>query len=442
MSLPPPEERSLPPIDPADPLAVQPQVQEIDTELDKANGLDKCPKCGSTEITLRPSEGLLICLFCRHQWSEANAEQAYGLDTAIHELSGTVVGTGARNIAEDFPTMITLKCAGCGAEVVVNTESSTQARCHWCRQTLSIHEQIPNGTVPDAILPFSLTRDEAVQKIKDFAGKRRMFAHGKFKREFKPENVIGVYMPYMVIDGNLHARVEGVGEVHLRSYTRGTKDNKKTYYDADVYEVGRDFDLTVDDLQVESSEARSNMNVSVNTNNIINTILPFDTKNAVKFNANYMRDFTSEKRDINVAQMKPRVLDQFLSIARARATEDAPQYHRRGIRWEREHVDVKGSRWIAVYLPVWLYSYYETKGNAHYVHYIAVNGRTGETMGSVPVNKVKLGLASLAIGVAGFLLGLTLMATGGDEGVEVSTYEGPDTSYSEPYDPMADGSRF
>jgi len=47
---------------------------------------------------------------------------------------------------------------------------------------------------------------------------------------------------------------------------------------------------------------------------------------------------------------------------------------------------------------VWLYSYHQPNGGRGMLHYIAVNGRTGETMGSVPVQRWKLFLVSLAVG--------------------------------------------
>lgn len=93
------------------------------------------------------------------------------------------------------------------------------------------------------------------------------------------------------------------------------------------------------------------------------------------------------------------VKDQFLSIARAQATKLSPQYDR-GIRWESEGIDIHGTRWVAIYVPVWLYSYFVPKGNGRgFVHYIAVNGRNSNVMGSVPVSHPKLWLAS----IAGFL---------------------------------------
>src|SRR5690606_20141116 len=127
--------------------------------------------------------------------------------------------------------------------------------CHWCRQTLSVNSQIPNGAVPDSVLPFALTREQAVERISEFVGKRQTFAHPRLKKEFVPENVMGVYIPYMVVDGSMHAVMRGTGEVTTRQYTvrrRVGKDNcvTETYYDADVYDVQRAFDLLVDDLTV------------------------------------------------------------------------------------------------------------------------------------------------------------------------------------------------
>ncbi len=249
-----------------------------------------------------------------------------------------------------------MKCSGCGAEVVVNTAEQMGARCHWCRHVLTVNEQVPNGAVPDAVLPFRITHDDAVARIREFAGKRRLFANRGFVREFTPENVVGVYMPYMVVDGNVSADVAGTGEIQTRQYTRGSGNDKETYYDADVYQVRRHVDFTVDDLTLESSSDRAHMNASVNTNNVINTIQPFDTENAVQWNASYLTGYTSEKRDRDVAHLAPVLEDRLLSIARSEVASSVDRYDR-GVRWERESLDVHGTRWLAMYLPVWLYSH-------------------------------------------------------------------------------------
>jgi ribosomal protein L37AE/L43A len=411
----PPLPGSLP-VDPATlPDAIRDELQAPDpvaidtasTEL--SDGLNRCPKCGSTEIRSKPGTDLLVCLYCRNEWDGARVEELFGFGEGIDQLKGTVIASGARDIAADAAVLMTFKCTGCGAEVTVNTENAMTARCHWCRHVFGVNEQVANGAVPDAVLPFHIKKDDAVARIRQFVDKRRLFALKEFKEQFTPENVVGVYLPYMIVDGNASADVAGKGEIKTREYTRGSDNNKKTYYDADVYQVQRHVDFTVDDLPLESSTERGNLDVRVNTNNIINTILPFDTKNAVKWNASYLSGFSSEKRNSNVEHLQPRLEDQLLSIARAQVEGSVRRYDR-GVRWEQEKLDVHGTRWVSMYLPVWLYSYHQPGANGGLLHYIAVNGRTGETMGSIPVQQWKLLLAALTVGTILETIAIAILA--------------------------------
>ena len=400
------------PVDPATlPDAIREELEAPDpVAIDTASaelkdGQNHCPKCGATDIRHKLGSDVLVCLYCRHEWVGARVEEAFGFGQGHADLRGTIIASGARDIAADAAVLMTFKCTGCGAEVTVNTGSAMTARCHWCRHVFGVNEQIANGAVPDAVLPFHIKKDDAVARIRQFVDKRRFFALKAFKEEFTPENVIPVFLPYMIVDGKASADVAGKGEIETRRYKRGSGNNEKTYYDADVYQVERHVDFTVDDLPLESSRGRANLDTSANTNNIINTILPFDTKNAVKWNASYLRGCSSEKRDLDVAHMRPRLEDQLLSIARAQVESSVSRYDR-GVRWEQEGLNVHGTRWISMYLPVWLYSYQQPGGRGSLLHYIAVNGRTGETMGSVPVQQWKLILTALTVGT--FLEGIAI----------------------------------
>ncbi|WEN13812.1 TFIIB-type zinc ribbon-containing protein [Rhodanobacter sp. AS-Z3] len=412
--VPPP--RGSVPIDPATlPQPIRDELQApdpvaIDTSAaELKDGLNRCPKCGSTEIRQKPGTDLLICQYCRHEWHGEGVEEEFGLGEGIDQLQGTVIASGAKDIKADTASLMTFKCPGCGAEVTVNTANAMTARCHWCRHVFGVNEQVPNGAVPDAVLPFHIKKDDAVARISQFVDKRRLFALKAFKEQFTPENVVPVYLPYMIVDGNASAAVAGHGEIETRCYTQGSDDKKKTYYDADVYQVERQIDFTVDDLPLESSSERGNLDTRANTNNIINTILPFDTKNAVKWNASYLAGITSEKRDMDVEKLRPRLEDELLSIARAQVEKSVSRFDR-GVRWEQEQLSVHGTRWVSMYLPVWLYSYHQPGPNGGMLHYIAVNGRTGETMGSVPVEQWKLLMAALTVGT--FLEAIALFLVG------------------------------
>ena len=376
-----------------------PGIDTVNESL--ADGLNRCPRCGATDVRLRASTGMLVCLFCRHEWQESRVEEEFGLGEGIEDLEGTVVAGGAAEVSSDAEDVMTMTCGGCGADVVVDTAHALNARCHWCRHTLNVNQRTPNGAVPDAVLPFRLTHAEAVERIREFAAKRRLFAHARFKKEFVPENVLGVYLPYLVIDARAEAAYVGTGEVQTRRWTEKQGDNRVTYYAADVYRLDRSVAFTVDDLTLEGAADRATLDSSTSTNNIVNTILPFDTKNAVKWNSSYLVGFTSEKRDLDVGDLQPVLEHQLLSIGRSQVQDSLSTFDR-GVRWEQERVDLGGSRWVSMYLPVWLYSYFQE--DTKVLHYIAVNARTGETMGSVPVSRWKLTAAALTVGT--FLEGI------------------------------------
>lgn len=191
------------------------------------------------------------------------------------------------------------------------------------------------------------------------------------------------------------------------SYEVGTGDHKHTEYDADSYEVVREYDVFIDDLSIESSSDKLDYTAKDKTTNIINAIMPFDTENSVKFNANYMKGYTSENRDSNIDALSDTVHEQSEDVARYAALDTIEEYDR-GVRWEDEDYKIKGESWKAAYLPVWLYSYMEKKKGKNLLHYVAVNARTKETMGSVPINFTKLFFVSVLVEIFGGLAAYAL----------------------------------
>lgn len=374
-------------------------VKIVKTDEGSTDGLNRCPKCGATDILLNPKTGKLRCSYCRHEF---DPEKITGMEEDIKNLTGEIMGSGAQNIIADTNSVLTFKCTSCGAEIVVDTSEASHARCHWCRNILSVNQQIPNGTIPDVVLPFKLTKDQAKACIEKFVGKRKFFANSKFKQEFTTENIMGVYFPYMIVDVNSHAKLIGQGEHLVRFYTVKSGNSEERRYDADLYDVEREFDLAIKGLTIESNSDRLNNEDKSKTNNVINAIMPFDIENAVKYDSNYMRGYTSEKRNINVDELKELIKVQSKDVARFAANDSLKNYDR-GVAWSSEEFNVKGQQWKAAYLPVWLYSYQEVKGDKKVLHYVAVNARTEETMGSVPIHMPKLILMSFLVEVFGIL---------------------------------------
>ncbi len=223
---------------------------------------------------------------------------------------------------------------------------------------LGVNEQIANGAVPDALLPFHITKDDAVARIRQFVDKRRLFALKEFKDQFTPENVSGVYLPYMIVDANVSAMVAGKGRdqdtrVQARQRQR-RKDllRRRRLPDRPAGELHRRRPAagivrrTRQPRYQGQHQQRHQHDPAVRhqERGQVERVVP--------------DRFSSEKRNSNVANLQPRLEDELLSIARAQA-EDSVRRYDRGVRWEQEQIDVIGTRWVSMYLPVWLYSYHQ-----------------------------------------------------------------------------------
>ncbi len=390
-------------------------INIIDTAAGAKVGQTKCPKCGATDISLKESTGELRCNFCRYVFKPDVLDD---MKSGVGDLSGQQIGSGAVDIDNSADTTVTLKCTSCGAEVVVDLNETTQARCHWCRNMLSINTKVPNGAVPDVILPFKMKREEARARIEQFVGKRQFYANKTFKSEFTTENIMGVYFPYMLVDMKGHASFTGVGEREVRRFERtrghGDKEHKETVYVVEKYSVNRECDVEIDDLTVESSSRRAGASTEHETNNIINAILPFDTENCVKYDSNYLKGYTSEKRDVNKGDLQ-NIVDNQEHEAIKFALNDSVHNYDRGVEWQQSNVTKDGEKWLAAYLPVWLYSYIENPGPHQLIHYVAVNARTAETIGSVPVNKSRIALMTGVVWFVAWFLTLVMFLVTSDE---------------------------
>ena len=399
-----------------------PKTTIVDTSSTLEDGQNKCEKCGSTETSLNIETGMLRCHWCRHEQLGVGFEKHV---TNIEKLKGEIIGSGATEIVADAEDVLTFKCSSCASEVIIDTKDAPLARCHWCRNTLSVNQQIPNGAIPDKVLPFEVKKNVATDAIETFVSQRQFFASKKFKKEFSIDTVIGVYLPYMIVDANVNLTFQGQGEIELRTWTEtrtetrmvtktrtvGSGDNQQTetytepetvtiveqFYDADRYQIIRNFDMTVEDMTIEADSEKIKHQSTQRTNNIINAIKPFDVTKGMNWNANYMTGYNAQKRDINIDDLRASVNVMIKDIARRNIRNAISEYDHRGAFWQSEEINVTGKQWTASYFPIWMYSSMEKDGT---IHYIAVNGQSGKINGSIPINWGRYILVSLVVGLA------------------------------------------
>ncbi len=353
------------------------------------NNLNKCRNCGSSDVHFDIKTGKLSCNHCKSIYDT----KINHVDSSL--LTETVIGEGTLDIIDDDIT--SFKCMSCGSAISINTNEELVTKCPWCRNTLTVDMKVKNGAVPDMILPFKISKEEAISDIKEFINKNKSYTSENFLKSFDEENIVGIYLPYLVVDINAKARLYGQGE--KTASMRVKKDDIVYYteYDADLFYVKREFDLLIDDIVIETNIDNLNIHDNFSTNNIINAIMPFDIENCVKWNANYVKGYSFEKRDINITDMKKLVNSKITNIIKNKVNETVKQYDR-GVNWKEKFLDYNGEQWLSAYLPVWLYSFKDINDKTHF---IALNGRTKELVGSLPFEPTKLVLESIVIIIIG-----------------------------------------
>lgn len=348
------------------------KIKYIQTDKDAKDGTYICPSCGSSDVTYDITVKKLKCNYCDNIFELLKDEE---LSIPLSDIEGDVRGSGTKDIKKRVKK-VSMICSGCGAKVLIDMNSSPSQRCHWCHSLLSVNKQRDDGTIPDEILPFSVARDEAVSIITQYIQKKKIFADKKFLKNFQEDDIVGIYLPYVIFDIRGHSKMSGLGEETLFSIFNLFDSTDNRDYNAKVFSVKREFDFQIHELSLES-------NSSYLGNQIIHSIMPFDTENCVKYHSNYIDGYQYEVRDLNISSLEKTIMKQVKGVLRY-ATQSSIQNYDRGVHWDKEDISVDSQKWKTAYLPVWIYSYQDSKNQ---LKYIAVNGRSGEVIGSIPFRK-------------------------------------------------------
>jgi hypothetical protein len=248
--------------------------------------------------------------------------------------------------------------------------------------------EISGDYTPDAIVPFTVTRDQAIAGFERYT-KRHRFTRKAFFDEANIDKLTGVYLPYFAIDAYLDGQFTAEAEIR-RSYSTA----RATITDHQVFQLRRRTSFFVDDYAIEAlAEAISAK--------IINCVQPFDLTKLTPFDYRYLVGFQAERRDLGPQELEGRIRSDFEGIAHRVITRDF-----RGLGYSSVATPVTHSLAVTseerkyCLLPVWLFTYVDREKGKTY--YYAVNGQTGEASGILPISAVKATLAVAAIIVGGW----------------------------------------
>ena len=167
-----------------------------------------CPKCGA------PAKYDIIkqyyqCSYCggKVELSAAQAEKQ-----GFRSLQQDRIRQSAGNFR-----LMRANCSGCGAELVFE-EGEAMTGCAFCGRALVRQEYLSSADMPEMIIPFRITREEAARCLREWCAKNARRPEAKHL-EAQAEDLQGFYLPYELIRGPVSCKVSRMDS--SRSYHCG-----------------------------------------------------------------------------------------------------------------------------------------------------------------------------------------------------------------------------
>ena len=149
-----------------------------------------CPSCGA------PAHFDII----NQQYKCSHCDGTVGIREALKEKLGfrRLHQEKMKNAAKDYK-LYSASCSGCGATVVFE-ENESMTTCAFCGKALVRKEYVNDEELPELIIPFKITEDEAKKIAKEWCAANRGKIEAKHFSEKIPE-IKGFYLPYELIRG-------------------------------------------------------------------------------------------------------------------------------------------------------------------------------------------------------------------------------------------------
>ena len=217
------------------------------------------------------------------------------------------------------------------------------------------------------MIPFKLDKKAAKEKLKKHLTGKRLLPKA-FKSENHISEVKGIYVPFWLYDTDADADIR-----YRATKTRFWSDSDYDYTETSYYAVHRSGSLGFDHVPVDGSASMEN--------DLMESIEPFDFKEAVDFQTAYLAGYFADKYDVTASECEERANERI-----RRSTEAAFRDTVRGYASVvPENTSIRlhnGTTKYALY-PVWILQT-KWKGN-NYI--FAMNGQTGKFVGNLPTDK-------------------------------------------------------
>jgi len=340
----------------------------------------QCPSC-TGPLRYDEAGGKLACDFCGSSYEVAEIEALYADEDAAAEKAmaeaqaeaeaaeaGSWEGSGNTDWGPGAEGMKSYNCPSCGAELICEATTAATA-CPYCGNPTIVPGQFSGSLKPDYVIPFKVSREQAIEALKAHY-KGKFLLPKVFSDQNQIEKIQGVYVPFWLYDGSaLGNAVYGATRVH--SYRRG--DYQITH--TDHYIVERAGSMGFEKVPADAS--------SKMPDDYMDSIEPYDYSELKEFSAAYMPGFLADKYDVGAEESGTRATERCrntLSQAMRNTVVGYSTVSRRS-----ENIAIKRGKVHYAMLPVWLLS---TRWNEQNFLF-AINGQTGRTVGTLPMDKGK-----------------------------------------------------
>lgn len=342
-----------------------------------------CPSCGAT-LKYSPERQKLYCEKCetcvdiikekvteKHSWEERKKFNTKAIEKSEEER--------------------VLKCVNCGANIKLNSLEFSK-KCPYCDTNIVGVFTDENKLVPDTIIPFKYSLEEAKQLFaKGF--KKKMFIPRELKKNCPVDNLSGIYFPSYSYDSHTESDYKGVlATDHTYTDSQGNRKTRTTYKHISGHQI-----MDLKDVLVETSTKLDQIEM--------NKIQPYNMEEMVKFDNGFILGYSVEDFEKTIDQCKE-IADNIMKNSIKRAILSKYSYDR--VSSFSMTTAFTNEKYMYYLLPLYENEY--TYNNKKYR--TIMNGQTGKLAGKVPRSPVKITFFVLFIlaiigGIVGLIVALS-----------------------------------
>lgn len=304
------------------------------------------------------------------QAADAKAEAAQAAKAEAAEAAAASGGWDTSDLSRDWGAeadgLRVYSCPSCGAELICD-QSTAATACPYCGNPAIVPGQFSGALRPDYILPFRLSKDDAVQALRAHY-KGKPFLPRSFTSANHIEQIQGVYVPFWLFDGG----AEGAAS-YRASNTNVFETGDYEITETRHYHVVRAGSLAFEKIPVDAS--------SKMPDDHMDSIEPFDYAQLRPFSTAYLPGYLADKYDVTIDDSRDRA-DTRCRETLAQALRDTVTGYGACVT-EREDIALRRGKVHYALLPVWMLS---TKWCGQDFLF-AMNGQTGKLVGDLPTDR-------------------------------------------------------